>query len=335
MSFLWINFNVLKLWKPINKKARPSPEHKNNIFNLFRNVENPFVEIINPYLKNKILSIEKILLPFFPCKKIKASMTVEAAVVLPLFIFFFVNLSCAVEMLRLHGTLQAALTNTGNKMSVYGCVLTEVTDKKSNNSILQEIGDLSFSYLYVKNAVIDYAGKEYLDSSPLLFGADGLQFVESEIFTSDDTFEITMTYAVAPWIDYVQIKPFRMANKYYGHIWNGYDLSGQSASGEKTKTVYITENASVYHENRNCTHLKLNIREVNILQISDERNSYGNKYTLCEKCGKGAAPAILYIGSEGDKYHYTKDCPGIIRTVYSMQKSEAAGKYRACSRCSK
>lgn len=337
MSFLWINLcNCKPLLNLIEIKASPSPKHISIIFKQFLNVSTRFPKI-------KKLSIEKTLLPFFPikkkCRKVRASMTVEAAVVLPLFMFFFINLSCAVEMIRLHGTLQAALTNTGNRMSVYGSVLTEATgtssDDGADSGLLQEIGDLAFSYIYVKNQIINYAGRDYLESSPLYYGADGLQFLESEIFTSDDTFEITVTYAVDTWVQYVGIKPFRMANKYYGHIWNGYDLGGLNVSEDDTQTVYIAENASVYHEDRSCTHLRLNIREVSALKISAERNSSGNKYSKCEKCAKGITPDTLYVGSEGDRYHYKKDCPGLTRTVYSMRKSEAQTKYRACSRCSK
>jgi hypothetical protein len=317
----------------IEIKASPSPKH----ITIFSKKS---INILTLLTEIKCLSIEKTLLPFFSnkkCRKIGASMTVEAALVLPLFIFFFINLSCAVEMIRLHGTLQAALTNTGNRLSVYGSVLSESleTADGEGNGLLQEIGDLAFSYVYVKNEIISYAGRDYLESSPLYYGADGLQFIESEIFTTDDTFEITMTYAVDTGVQYVGIRPFRMANKYYGHIWNGYDLGGQTLDEAESGTVYITENAGVYHEDRNCTHIRLNIREVSALKISDERNSYGNKYSKCEKCGKGIMPDTLYIGSDGDKYHYSQDCPGLTRTVYSMRKSEAEKKYRACSRCSK
>lgn len=263
-------------------------------------------------------------------------MTVEAAIVLPLFLFFFLNLSCAIEMIRLHCNLEAALCNTGNKMSVYGGLLVAEGTKTEDGDdiILQEAGDMLFSYIYVKNSVIDYAGKEYLDSSPLLHGSDGLQFIESNIFTSQDTFNITMTYTVAPWIKYIGVSPFRMVNRYYGHIWNGYDLSDSAKDDKKTQVVYVAENADVYHEDSNCTHLRLTIRTISPLQIGSETNVYGKRYTLCEKCGKGIMPDKLYVGKEGERYHYRVDCPGLKRTVYSMNRAEAEQKYRPCSRCS-
>lgn len=320
MSLLWSGIESVKLLK---NKARPSPKLKKFFYkNAHKNPgdlpgKKSYIDKINS-------SIEGTSVPVFFNKKVRAGMTVEAAIVFPVFLFFFINLSCAIEMIRLHCNLEAALCNTGYKVSIYGSAL-----------ISAEAEDVLFSYIYVKNAVIKHAGKEYLDSSPLLYGSDGLRFLESDIFTSNDTFEITMTYAVAPWIQYVGIRPFRMANKYYGHIWNGYDLSNSVEDKEKIQTVYIVENASVYHEDSNCTHIKLAIREVSSFGIESERNIYGNKYTLCERCGKGVMPDKLFVGKEGERYHYREDCPGLTRTVYSMAKEEAELKYNPCSRCSK
>jgi hypothetical protein len=340
---LFMKFYVNKMYKNKKIKARPSPKHKKNNLKSAQNHPGYFTGKCT--ICNCLNFIKRTSLPSFFFTKMKGGMTVEASIVLPLFIFFFLNLSCAVEMIRLHVNLEAALYNTGTKMSVYGSVFTtgtawnteneknEVNDGQS--SLMQEISDIAFTYTYVKNAVIKYVGKDYLDSSPLLNGADGLGFMESEIFTDDDTFEITMTYTVGSWIQYVGIRPFRMANKYYGHIWNGYDLKISSTDDTENRTVYIADNGSVYHINRECTHLRLTIREVRASAISDERNAYGSRYSLCEKCGKGTAPSVFYVGKEGDKYHYRKDCSGLTRTVFSISLKEAQKKYRPCSRCSR
>lgn len=346
MSSLWkiseirqLKTNQLKI-----KNKRPSPKHDNPYFSSLAQDLKLFLFLFLYHLifsvKIFCTSIKGTSLFIFRHKKISAGMTVEAAIVLPLFLFFFLNLSCAIEMIRLHGNLELALWETGSRISVYGHILSDQLrkgdsySKQKNSAILQEAGDIALSYAYVKREIIEYAGQEYLDQSPLLYGADGLQFVESEIFTSGDEFEIVMTYAVAPWIRMEGIRSFRMANRYYGHIWNGYEIPGADSGQDKSwEVVYVTENGVVYHEDRNCTHLKLTIRESNVLQVKHERNENGEKYTLCEKCGKGVAPGSVFISKEGDRYHYDRDCPGLKRTVYSIAKEEA-GNYRPCSRCS-
>ena len=56
---------------------------------------------------------------------VHGSMTVEAAVVLPLFFIFFINLSGAIEMIRLHGNISMALWDTGSDLGFYGALLTD------------------------------------------------------------------------------------------------------------------------------------------------------------------------------------------------------------------
>lgn len=311
----------------------PSPRHDDKQLGFAQNL---IFRVFN------LTSLKGISLPTFLLKRLSflyrrvpASMTVEAAVVLPLFVFFFINLGCAVEMIRLHGNLQLALWETGNRLSVYGYALGS-RDKEGENGFLQEMSDIAFSYTYVKGQIVNYAGEEYLSQSPLIYGTNGLQFVESELFTSEDTFEITLTYAVAPWIQVPGVKPFRMVNKYYGHIWNGYRLPGASLEGEKqTDFVYVAQNGTVYHDDRNCSHLSLTIRQVSATQVGQERNASGGKYTACEKCAKGFMPQTVYIGEEGNRFHYDQNCSGLKRTVFTMTRQKAREQYRQCSRCAK
>lgn len=291
-----------------------------------------------PFTTQSPFFIEGTSLFTFLGRKVLAGMTVEAAIVLPLFLFFFLNLSCAMEMIRLHGNLELALWQTGNKMSIRGYLLWPEDAKEGKNPQSgtepgSEAKDAIFSYIYIKRQIVKYAGECYLEESPLIYGTDSLQFLESEIFTSQDEFKIVLTYGVSPWISMKGIHPFRMANKYYGHIWNGYGIPGVDDTEDwDGETVYIAENGEVYHTDRYCTHLQLTIKEVKTANIGKERNGAGKKYTLCEKCGEETAPDKVYIGVEGDRYHYDRDCPGLTRTVYAILRIEA-GKYRPCSRC--
>ena len=68
---------------------------------------------------------------------IKGSMTVEAAVVLPLFLFFFISLSSSVEMIRLHGNISLALMETGNKISYYGAFLKSPVKEMGSTGHIQ------------------------------------------------------------------------------------------------------------------------------------------------------------------------------------------------------
>ena len=73
-----------------------------------------------------------------------------------------------------------------------------------------------------------------------------------------DIYTINMTYRIAGISQLSGFKKFRMANRYYGHMWNGYEIP----EPEDEEYIYVTENGRVYHTNRECTHIRLSVRLV-------------------------------------------------------------------------
>ncbi len=321
MLFLW-NFRPKSM---IHTTQSPSPKRKNKSF------WGGF--------------IERASLPTILTRKLAAAMTVEAALILPLFLFFFINLGSAIEMIRLHGNLQLALWDSGNRMCVYGHVSAAEgedasKDERKNRGVWEEMGDIALSYTYVKGQVVDYVGRDYLEESPLCDGIQGLQFWESDVgaldaAVSEDILDIVMTYQVSPLMNIPYVKPFRMSNRYYGRLWTGYDVTVADKEGVREDIVYVAEHAMVYHESATCTHLKLTIREVTMVEALKARNENGGKYTQCSKCVDKKLGATVFIAKEGDFYHRDKECSGLKRTIYTMLRELAVEKYRPCSRCSK
>lgn len=267
-------------------------------------------------------------------KGLRAGMTVEASIVLPLFLFFFMSIGSYIEMVRLHGNLQLALWRTGSELAVYGGALSggapTAEEGEEGAEWWKKLAGAVVSSTLVKERVVETAGREYLNDSPLMKGTDSLLLWESELFGEGDEIDLVMTYSVAPRGGLTKFFPYRMANRYYGHVWNGYALSEPAA---KTETVFVAENASVYHLDENCTHLRLSVRRVGETELPLERNKYGKRYTICEKCGRGRKPESYYLSSEGDRYHYRRDCAGLKRTVRAMPMEEAAAVYPPCKRC--
>lgn len=258
----------------------------------------------------------------FASRFTEGSMTVEAAMVLPLFLLFFLALGSAMEMIRLHGKMQFALCDIGNRMSVYGYALT----MEEEEGFSSEVADIALTYTYVKKEIVDYLGKEYLEASPLVKGVDGLRFGESEIWNGGELFELLVTYEVAPFGEMAGVKGFRMANRYYGRFWNGYEIP--------TDVVYVTEHGEVYHIDAMCTHLFLSVRQVSLQEACQYRNHNGERYTLCEYCENSEQKNKVYITETGNRFHYKKDCTGLKRTVFEIAKEETDG-YRPCSRCAR
>lgn len=297
-------------------KERPSPItiHSLLISRCKGLLSNPIWE---PTIQSPIIQYIKGMSAFtFLKKTVNGSMTVEAALLLPLFMFFVLSMGNAIEMIRLHSKLELAMWKAGNEVAIYGYTLTD---------------EKLLSIAYARNQVEELLGKEYIDTSPLTKGAKGLNFWETKLL-DDGRFELVLTYEVSPDMGMLGVHSFRMANRYYGHIWNGYDISATN-NNSQPNWVYVAENGKVYHEDRGCTHLMLSTREVVYAEALVKLNEDGEHYIACRMCGTGQCRAKVYITETGDCYHFERDCPGLKRTIYTIPKGEAEG-YLACSRCS-
>ena len=326
------------------------------------------------------------LLLFFQNSRIEktsllaGSMTVEAAVVLPVFLFFFINLSASLEMIRLYGNLEYALHGAGNEVCLYGSLLTEpmkelggtghigASDPGSSSgadsssgagaasgpgntsdgeaasgsgnassgdldSILAMAEGTALSYTYVRYRMIDELGEEYLDSSPLTSGSDGLNYYGSSIDTDNGILDIKLSYRVGTPFDIAGIRSFMMAGRFYGHLWNGYAVSGDASGPVQEQIVYITENSEVYHLTTACTHLRLSVRPVEFSAVGNERNGSGGIYYPCEVCARGDAPETVYICTSGDRYHFDGECYTLTRNYAAVPLSEVEDSRRPCMRC--
>lgn len=269
--------------------------------------------------------VRRMSLLFLPNKR--GSMTLEAALVLPVFIFFIINLFSVMEMLRFHGNVTLALRNVGNKLAVYGYLYDQVIE---DEEVLETtLGGVAFSYLYIKRQMEDYLGEDYLENVPVMGGKGGLIFAKADIM-EDDIISLVLTYRVKMPFVLSKLYSVRTFNYYYARAWTGYKVADRDET-----YAYVTETGSVYHTNKECTHILLSIKETTAREVLRLRNDQGEKYTPCEKCGD-IENIDLYITSEGNRYHGSLLCSGLKRTVYEIAFDEAKEKgYNACSRCGK
>ncbi len=265
----------------------------------------------------------------FTSRKLYASMTVEAAFALPLFMFFIIQIMSAINMIGIQSRIEAALHQTGNEMAFSGYLY----EKAAGILSVEGLSSALISNVYAESQVIKAAGKTCLDRSCIKNGAAGISFKNSSIMGSNDIIEIGVSYYVQPVVQILGFDGFKVYQRYYGRAWTGYDVSSTvSNMADNDPMVYITETGTVYHTNRNCTYLNPAITSVNADGLNDKRNLAGGKYYPCEKCGKNAVPEIVYITNQGSSYHTSVTCSGLKRTVYTVPLSEAGGRGR-CSKC--
>lgn len=265
----------------------------------------------------------------FTSWKLRASMTVEAAIVLPLFMFFIMQVMSAINMIGVQSRLAAALHQTGNKMAFSGYL----HEKAEKNILIEGLASVALTEMYAKNQIIDYAGKEYLDKSCIKNGAGGISFGATSIMGSNDVIEICISYYAEPLFTVLGFDGFAMSQCYYGRAWTGYDVqSSVSDFSDNDPMVYITETGTVYHTNRNCTYLNPSITSISYDEIDKHRNQSGRKYSVCAICGKNIVAGTVYITNQGSSYHTSITCSGLKRTVYTIPLSQVGGR-RKCSKC--
>lgn len=286
----------------------------------------------------KETSIKEALPGIFRKKRIQGSMTVEAAILIPIILFLFVSLLAFPEMLRLHGKIEMGLWDIGSDLCMYSYAFAGEDDithsEERKQDWWKDLADVALSYTYVKERLTKRLGEDYLNTSPLTYGAEGLRFVGSDLTENPDIIELTVTYRVSPFSQRMGFPDFLLKNHYYAHAWTGYWIPGTEENRNRQKEYYVTDYGEVYHCKRECTHLDLSIQQVSFVKALSSRNQYGNRYRKCMTCGKRTFFGKTWITNEGECYHFAVDCPGLKRTIYRITEKEKK-KYRPCSRCAK
>lgn len=262
-------------------------------------------------------------------KKVKASMTLEAAMVLPLFLFFILNMIYCMNIIGTQSRIQAALHQTGNQMAFAGYAYVQAGEMILPDSL----AGVFLSEGYARQQIIRCVGREYLEKSCVTGGAGGISLLGSSVMGVGDYIDLQVSYRGQPFTALMGYDGFLMKQRYYAKAWTGYEI-GTSADGQAVEDplVYLTETGTVYHVYRSCSYLNPVIKEIAVAEIAGQQNLSGGKYSACERCGNGNAMGRVYVTEQGSHYHRNLNCSGLKRTIYTVPLSQTGGRGR-CSKC--
>lgn len=249
---------------------------------------------------------------------LRAGLTVEAAIAVPLFILCMLGMLHYIRVMETAVRFSNALCQTAEQMAVTAYAAREGTPGA------QLPGGLSV--LYARSRVMKLAGNTS--------AVQNVNFFMSSIGEEDELINLTAAYRVRPFAGGVQIPWLFFIQKGCVRAWTGRSGSdGKGTGGGETSgnQVYVTEHGSVYHTDSSCSHIRLSIRQVKKNALGTMRNSNGGKYHACELCGK-AAGSNVYITKDGDRYHSSLQCSGLKRTVKSVSEDDVKDM-RPCSKC--
>jgi hypothetical protein len=247
-------------------------------------------------------------------KRLKGSLTIEASLVLPIFLFAMFLALSIINLMRFHLNLQ------------------EAVHQETRYLAMTAYKEYNLSVGNVKNTVLARLDPVLLDKAPIKGGSGGIDFSGSQL-SNREVIEVDAVYDAKLPYDFFNIFNQSFCAKCTMHTYIGYEkgLDHKSVSEKEEEYVYITETGTVYHKDRECTYLRLSIKEVDYSNLKDLRNSSGHKYYAC-KCCHGAAGGKVYITDDGTCYHSSLNCSGLKRTVSCVPLSQIKGR-RACSRC--
>ncbi len=281
----------------------------------------------------------------------KASLTVEAAFVLPLFIFFMIAFLYFIQLMNVQEHIQESITKTGLSLARLAYVYDDFLDAEEAKNAdvtlfgeeydinLKELSGIVLGETVVKTLVMKELDTDEINHSCIKGGFREISFYYSSILEEEDCIDIVARYYVRIPVWFFGLEDMRLIQRVRVRGWTGHQVPARYTTvKEETDTeeavVYITETGTVYHKERSCSHLKLSIEEVSGIPDS-RRNRSGGKYYPCESCcDKEASDTdIYYITDFGNRYHTGKDCPGLKRTIREIARSEVSGR-APCKRCS-
>lgn len=245
----------------------------------------------------------------------KGSLTVEAAMAVPIFFFAMLCMVYLLETLSIQTSMRNALYSVGK----------EVAQKAYGSSVL-----LSSD---IEKKMVANLGTEALEHSIVVGGAEGLDCKKSYSNWNTGVFDLSVRYQVE-----IPVLLFRLPLVSYEENlrvkgWNGY---GEGLYADtKEEVVYVTDYGLVYHKDKHCTYLELSVQSVPAGEVKSLRNASGGKYYPCEKCGgKAGEMGLVYITTYGTRYHSSLECNKIKRNVHEVPLDEVYG-LGGCSKCVK
>lgn len=265
----------------------------------------------------------------------KASMTIEAALTLSIFIFAAVLLLLPMKILNTQRKIQAELEAAGEEFSQYAYVQhVFLTGQEELAAGMDEFAK-RFGYELIEGAAERYVqirAEEQADTHCI----EHVTLKRSEILNDGEMIDLIMDYEIRMPFPVLGIHVIPCTARSCRRAWigkEGKETKGDP-DGKEAEVVYVGKNSTRYHKNRNCHYLANRLSAVAFEEISEKRNGSGRKYGACAVCGKQAvAGSMVYIMPEGSSYHSTKICTAILSYVRAVKLSEAE-HLGACSYCS-
>ena len=243
----------------------------------------------------------------------KGGLTLEAALVIPIFFFAMLCFVFLFEMMAIRISVKNGLYSTGKELAEKAYVSTMISTPAIRQHIVEQVGE------------------DRLNRSMIVGGTRGIDCGDSVSNWHTGVMNLSVKYTIEIPVLMFRIPAIPCEETLRVKGWTGYALQTE---GEGSDVVYVTDWGEVYHTDFSCTYLDVDVRGIIAGTIQDARNDSGGKYHACESCGKKTHCGILYVTNYGNRYHTSLNCKKIKRNIYAVSIQDVLGM-GGCSKCAK
>lgn len=244
---------------------------------------------------------------FISSKKLKGSLTIEAALAMTLFLFAVLSLISFFFAVRTEIQVQTSLEQTGNQLAG----LPETASIISATVLFQE--------KLLENRV---------DDSMIKGGQLGISLADSTVMGHEAVIDLVAVYEIDIPFFPGELGELRIIQRSRKKAFG----ESQFLTAEETEYVYITPKGEVYHESMYCTYIRPVTEEVTLAEAGIRKNKNGESYEKCSFCWTGETVTSVWITQWGDCYHLSDHCRGIWHDVERVSIDEVSDR-RGCSKC--
>jgi len=269
----------------------------------------------------------------YPDKRVclKASLTVEAALVLPLILFCIILLMMPLHMMNADRKVQKVCEDVASDVSKYLYTVNELNKGTLNSSSSENDSRIS-TYMDIADgpALGAFAAariKSEVDDQRLKI----VNVLNSDLDSRDDMVTVRIDYAYKLPFNVFDMGFLQQEVTASRRAWVGADGS-MDRGGEAVdeEWVYIGKNPTRYHLSATCHYLYNDWKRAIVVA-----SGKADGKAPCDICGRTAVPGqTVYITPNGDKYHTDTGCPAMKAYPQMVRKSEVE-HLGCCSYCAK
>lgn len=267
------------------------------------------------------------------------SITVEAAIALPFFIFAISSIIFLFNVLYIQNTFQEQLSNIAKNLSnsayLSSAILSLSEDEKSNlastsNFYLSDLSGSIIDSAIVRNKFLNPSLYNFINSNYIRNGEDGISFSLTKYDSTNTSLEIVISYEfVLPFLpDFIRLPVTQICKI---DLYDGCPIT--PAKNDHDPYVYICIDSNTYHTNKYCSYL---LKYTSVHSIND---SVSIGLPACSFCTyyytshKDVEPKYIYLTELGGCYHTTLECSVFTRSIYTVKLSSLNYTYNLCTRC--